>query len=119
MVAYFSEIFPPAAKKVILAFEKSKVSRSITSCSLPLKLFFDQHFLDDATKNKLSIASFFFSRYFENFSAYIACGSYDCYIHDFVEDFILDEGQIANVSSHKVLPFISALTPGRLPNKVF
>ena len=33
----FSDIFPPAAKKVIFTLEKSKVSKLKTSCSLFLK----------------------------------------------------------------------------------
>jgi hypothetical protein len=62
--AKFSEIFPPAAKKVIFTLEKSKVSRSITSCSFPLKLILDPALLDEASKYKLSIASSFFSQNF-------------------------------------------------------
>jgi len=35
-----SEIFPPAEKKAIFTFEKSKLSKFNTSCSLPLKVIF-------------------------------------------------------------------------------
>ena len=41
---YFSEIFPPAEKKAIFTFEKSKFSKSITSISLSLNLIFFLHF---------------------------------------------------------------------------
>jgi hypothetical protein len=70
--AKFSEIFPPAAKKVIFTFEKSKVSRSITSCSFPLKLILDPALLD-------------LFQNFQYFSTNITSGSNDSYIHDFVE----------------------------------
>ena len=59
---YFSEIFPPAEKKVMLAFEKSKVSKFLTSISLPLNFNFDPALLDYATKYKLPIEMFFFSK---------------------------------------------------------
>ena len=58
--ANFSEIFPPAAKKAIFTLEKSKFSRSKTSCSLSLKLIFLPALLDEATKYRLSIDSSFF-----------------------------------------------------------
>ena len=59
---YFSEIFPPAEKKVILAFEKSKFSKFSTSISLPLNFNFDPALLEDATKYKLDTGKFFFSK---------------------------------------------------------
>ena len=60
--ANFSEIFPPAEKKAIFTFEKSKLSKFDTSYSLPLKFIFFTTLLDDATKCRLSKESSFFSR---------------------------------------------------------
>ena len=60
--ANFSEIFPPAAKKAIFTLEKSKLSKSKISCSLPLKLIFFPALLNEATKYRFSINSSFFSR---------------------------------------------------------
>jgi len=57
-LAYFSEIVPPAAKKVIFTFEKSNVSRLKTSCSLPLKIIFCPALLDEATKYNSLIEGF-------------------------------------------------------------
>ena len=48
--ANFSEIFPPAAKKAIFTFEKSKSSNSLTKISLPWKWIFFPALFDEATK---------------------------------------------------------------------
>ena len=58
----FSEIFPPAAKKAILTLEKSKLSKSLTSRFLFLKVIIFPTLFDDANKYKLSIERSFFSR---------------------------------------------------------
>ena len=59
---YCSEIFPPAEKKVIFAFEKSKFSKFSTSISLPLNFNFYPALLEDATKYRSSIGRFLFSK---------------------------------------------------------
>jgi len=53
---------PPAEKKVILPFEKSKVSKSSTIISFPLNFNFDPALLEDATKYRLFTGKFLFSR---------------------------------------------------------
>jgi len=50
----------PAEKKVILLFEKSKVSKFSTSISFSLNLNFDPALLEDATKYRLLVGKFFF-----------------------------------------------------------
>ena len=57
---YFSEILPPAEKKVISLFEKSKVSKSSTLIFLSLNFNFFPALLEDATKWMLSTGKFFF-----------------------------------------------------------
>ena len=59
---YFSEIFPPAEKNVISAFEKSKFSKLITSISLSLNLTFDPVLLEDARSYRLVTENFFLSK---------------------------------------------------------
>ena len=60
--ANFSEIFPPAEKKVKSTFEKSKFSSSSILISLPLKFKDDPKLLVEANKCKLSTLKFFFSK---------------------------------------------------------
>ena len=54
------DIFPPAAKKTIFAFAKSKLASSKTSYCLSLNLIIEPTLFEDANKYKLSIGSFFF-----------------------------------------------------------
>ena len=61
LAANFSEIFFPAAKKIIFAFEKSKFSKSLTVYSLLLKKILVPTLFDDANKNILSKDIFFLS----------------------------------------------------------
>ena len=63
----FSEIFPPAAKKVIFTLEKSKLSKSKTSSFLSLKEIFFPALFDDATKYMLSKESSFFQEPLKSF----------------------------------------------------
>ena len=79
--ANFSEIFPPAAKKVIFAFEKSYVSKFSIHISLSLKEIFFPALFSEATKYRLSNLKFFFQILLE-FSSNISCCSYYSYIHD-------------------------------------
>ena len=59
---YFSEILPPAEKKVISTLEKSKPSKLSTFKSLLLNFNFAPALFDEATRNSLSIEKFFFSK---------------------------------------------------------
>ena len=59
--ANFSAIVPPAAKKVISAFEKSYVSKFSITYSLSLKEIFFPALYSEATKYRLSNLKFFLS----------------------------------------------------------
>ena len=59
---YFSEIFPPAEKNVMSAFEKSKFSRLLTSISLSLNIIYDPKLLEDARRYRLVTEKFFLSK---------------------------------------------------------
>ena len=62
LCAHFSATELPAAKKAIFTLEKSNFSKSITICSLPLKLIFFPELLEEATKNNSEIGKFLFSK---------------------------------------------------------
>ena len=110
--------FFSAEKKVIFTFEKSKVSRSITSYSFPLKLILDPALLDEASKYKLSIESSFFSRTSNIFLPTLPVAP-TIAIFMILLKFILNERQIANVSVADITVYLSFYALRYFPMRFF